>query len=270
MLGSIRKKNIKNMKTDELEYHRPIDHFEYNSKISSKYISHFTPKFEMLLKIIENGFRPNECDEFQIYKQDYFELEVLNNWYTKLAGGIASIDTLTHPVPMVSFCDIPNKLSTKHRIKYGKYCIVLTKRWAISKGLSPLIYVPKNSKIHTIINSINIIKDRLVQQNQEEGNGCPEIIQLNEKLESLFEFIKPYINKNNDYKFYDEREWRYTPPSLVPFDPDNEANYLSFGKDDFLFAIVQNSQEKNIILTKLRSKFGYISSKRIKIKRLSK
>lgn len=250
----------------ELEYNRHVDHFEFSSKISSKYVSHFTPKFDTLLKIVENGFRPNECDEFQIYKQDYLELEVLNNFHTALAVGCDKVDSLIHKVPMICFSDIPHRFASKHRLKYGKYCISLTKRWAIDKGLSPLIYVPKSSKIHVLLKAINSIKDRLVLLNRKKSNEIPEIIQLSQKLDLLFEFIKPYINRNNNYKFYDEREWRYTLPSSIPLDQENLDSYLRFTKDDFLLAVVQNAKEKNILLEKLRNKFGYISSKRIKIK----
>ena len=253
---------------DITEYKRQVDHFEYNSKISSKYLSHFTPKFETLLKIVDNGFMPKECDEFQIYKLDYLELEVLKNFYSKLAGGDENVDELIHKVPMSCFCDIPHKIASRHRREYGKYCVAMTKQWAISKGLSPLIYVPKNSKIHFLLKSIGSIKDRLVKINQDDGFDIPEVIQLNQQLELLFEFIKPYFNKTDNYKYYDEREWRYTPPASIPFDSSDTNQYLKFDKEDFYFAIVQNAKEKNILLERLRDKFGYISSKRIKVKKI--
>lgn len=253
---------------DVIEYKRHVDHFEYNSKISTKYLSHFTPKFDTLLKIVDNGFMPKECDEFQIYKQDYQEIEILSNFYSMLAGGIENVDSLIHQVPMSCFCDIPHKIASRHRRVYGKYCFIMTKEWAISKGFSPLIYVPKDSKIHFLLKSIGSIKDRLVQINQDEGFNIPAVTQLNQQLNLLFEFIKPYINKSDNYKYYDEREWRYTPPAKIPFDSLDTTQYVKFGKNDFCFAIVQNAKEKSILLERLRDKFGYISSKRIKIKKI--
>lgn len=247
---------------------REVNHFEYNSKISSKYVSHFTSKFDTLLKIVDNGFKPTECDEFQIYKDDYLELEVLHEFYSKLVKEDENIDDLTHPIPMSCFCDIPHKIASKHRKKYGKYCIAMTKDWAISKGFSPLIYVAKDSKIHCLLNTIYCIKDRLVRINENDNLAIPEVAQLNEQLESLFEFIKPYFNKVGNYKYYDEREWRFTPPAMIPFDSSDTDHYVKFNKDDFYVAIVQNAKEKSMLLEKLRDKFGYLSSKRIKIQKI--
>lgn len=255
------------MPETDIEYDRQIEHFELNSRISSKYVTHFTRQFDTILKIVDNGFRPNECNEFQIYRQDYLELEVLNDWYTALAGGIENIENLIHQVPMICFSDIPYKMTSVHRKKYGKYCIALSKKWAIKKGLSPLIYVPKDSKIHAILISITSLKKSISRLSIADDDNYPHILNLNRQIDLLCEFVKPYINKINNYKFYDEREWRYTPV-INHADPDNLDNYLKFNKNDFLFAIVQNTKEKNVLLEKLRDKFGYISTKQVKIKKI--
>lgn len=241
---------------------RSVDHFEYNTQISSNYVSHFTSKFETLLEIVDKGFLINGCNEIEVYKKDYFELEVLSNFYTAIAGSTDKPDELIHKIPMVCFCDIPIKFAKRHVKEFGRYCIAMTKKWAISNGLSPIIYMPSNSRTHVILRSINSLKDRLVNIKDNNGIEIPEIIQLNQQLEKLFEYIKPYINKVGDYKFYDEREWRY----LSKLIDNSKKQYLVFSKTDFHFALVQKAQEKHILLERLRNKFGYISSKRIKIK----
>jgi hypothetical protein len=251
-------------KMPESDFQRKVDHFEFNSKVSSKYLSHFTPNFNTLLKIVESGFRPSECDEFQIYKKDYLEIEALKSWYSALAGGESEIEAYSHKIPMVCFCDIPYNIGSKHRRRYGLYSIVLKKEWAISKGLSPIIYVPKDSKVHVILKNIDSLNNRLLRVS--EISEIPEIIQINQQLGVLFEFIKPYINANKDYKFYDEREWRYTPPSMIEYDPNDSTQYLKFKKEDFLFAIVRSVKEQHLLLQALRERFGYVSSKRVKIK----
>ncbi|MBN1184315.1 MAG: hypothetical protein JXB49_18640 [Bacteroidales bacterium] len=244
---------------------RTVDHIEFSSKVSTKYLSHFTPKFDSLLKIVETGFRPSECDEFQIHKKDFMEVEAIKTWYSALAGGEENIETFTHKVPMVCFCDIPHKLANRHRKEYGMYCLAMKKKWAIAKGLSPIIYIPEESKVHVVLRTIDSLKNRLAGIGQEKD--IPQILQINTQLELLFEFIKPYINKKDNYKFYDEREWRYTPPSYTTYDSKDISQYLKFNKEDFEFAIVKNAREKDLLLKALTDKFGYISSKRIKIKK---
>lgn len=246
-------------------YQKNIDHFEFNSKVSTKYLSHFTPKFENLLKIIDSGFRPSECDEYEIYKKDYIEINALKNWYSDLNGEEDKVESYKKKIPMVCFCDIPYTNASQHRRKYGLYSIALKKEWGIAQGLSPIIYLPKDSKVHVILKNLYCLRNRLIRVTEEYE--IPDAILINQQLEILFEFIKPYINEKRDYKFYDEREWRYIPPAFIEYSMDDTSQYLNFKKEDFLFAVVRTSKEKNQLLEALRNKYGYISSKRIKIKK---
>lgn len=125
-----------------------VDHFDYTTKVSTKYLSHFTPEFETLLKIVETGFRPSFCDEYKIYQKDYAETEALKSWYAALAGGETEVENFEHQVPMVCFCDTPHRIASNHRRVYGYYCITMNKSWAVDKGLSPITYIPKDAKTH--------------------------------------------------------------------------------------------------------------------------
>lgn len=250
------------------DFRRQVDHFETNSKVSTSYLSHFTDRFENLKEIIETGFRPSECDETKIYEQDYQELEVIRAWSSRFAGENTETEgnneTHEHKVPMVCFCDIPLKAITRHRKQYGPYSISLTKAWGIANGVSPMIYIPKDSDIHAIFRTIAAIKNRLSRTVSTEESGSIQMIQ---QLDKLFELVKPYQCSTTGYKFYDEREWRYTPTTAFPFNPEDTTQYLKFEKADIISITVRNTKEKNQLIGVLREKFGYISSKRIKIKK---
>lgn len=250
------------------DFRRQVDHFETNSKVSTSYLSHFTDKFENLKKIVETGFRPSECDETKIYEQDYQELEAIRAWSARFYGENTAPEGNNendkHKVPMVCFCDIPLKAITSHRKEYGPYCISLTKAWGIANGVSPMIYVPKDSDIHTIFRTISAIKNCLSRTVSTEESGSIQMIQ---QLDKLFEFVKPYQDDKLGKKFYDEREWRYTPSTAFPFNPEDTTQYLKFEKTDIISITVRNTQEKNQLIGVLREKFGYISSKKIKIKK---
>jgi hypothetical protein len=231
---------------------------DYNSKLSTKHISHFTKEFENIKKIVEEGFKPHECEEFAIDEQPTESQKILINWYAFFFGKTEDdyIAGRNRTIPMVCFCDIPLKLTEIHRKRYGKYAIMLTKQWAIKHEINPLIYAPQNSTIHSLFNGINSIVDTPTRD-----PDCPETSQLREKIKRLHGYIKPYMNEAEDYKYYDEREWRYVPML------NGENKNLEFQKQDFVRAIVQTAEEKRELLRVLRAKFGKIQNDMVKIKK---
>ncbi|MDR3235818.1 MAG: hypothetical protein LBT48_03720 [Prevotellaceae bacterium] len=214
---------------------------DYNSKISTKYVSHFTSEFENLKGIIENGFKSNENKELAIDESPTDSQKIFSKFYTQLTGITENEYKNTfNSIPMVCFCDIPKKLIKQHLKEYGEYGIGLTKEWAIKCGISPVIYLPQKSRLHSLLNSIN----KLVKQ----------LPQLKEQIDNLREYIKPYMNDKENKKYYDEREWRYVPPLQV-FDTDNTETYLKFEKEDICFIVVKTSKEKKEIQKILQAKF---------------
>ena len=231
---------------------------DYNSNLSTKNVTHFTPEFENLKGIVENGFNPNEIKELAIYERPTQGQRTLSDFFTALFGKCEEtehIDT-TYPIPMVCFCDIPLKLAKTHRKKYGHYGILLTKEWAIRNKISPIIYIPENSALHDIFNALAAIIDKI------NDESCPEAHQMAEEINKLREYIKAYMQDAEKYKYYDEREWRYIP---LYFNPEEMNTYLTFEKKDFVGAIVRTKGEKEKLLKILREKFGKIKSSTIKV-----
>lgn len=164
---------------------------------SSNCIIHYTNDIQNLYSILKNGFFPSYCKEKISLKSDF----------------------KTFAVPIVSFCDIPLSQVKDHMLKYGEYGIGLTIEWASNLGLNPVQYLEKSSTLNQgISNIMNFLH-----------NDWHEIIDDDDDFEKFYDetyrgavcvlqSIKNYSNeliRNNinlgEYKFYDEREWRYSP-----------------------------------------------------------
>ncbi len=92
-----------------------------NKRLSSDHLYHFTKSPETISKIINNGFRFSLCDESITFK------------------------SLSKNLFNISFCDIRFEESENHRKCYGDNSIVLSKKWGIKNGISPVRYIHKNS-----------------------------------------------------------------------------------------------------------------------------
>lgn len=156
--------------------------------LSSNTIIHFTNTKEELEGILTNNFNVHYCKE----------AITLNN------------KPLTFYVPMVSFCDIPLSEVKSHISRYGAYGLGLTKEWAERNGLNPVLYLEKNSDLSKSYRTAyfdycgggKLVKDL------DEHEKC---------IVNILRYIKNYQNdlKRNEiiknYRFSDEREWRYVP-----------------------------------------------------------
>lgn len=164
--------------------------------ISTNSIVHYTKNLENLLQILKTGFSMKYC------REDFFWKE----------------STLKYAYPMVCFCDIPLSEVKKHLDSYGHYGIGLKKDWAIKNGLNPVLYLEKQSSL----------SESLMQQimrfhkNKKEVLINPEIKKIDEvwrqELITLCSYVKNYdgdliieSETKKDYRFYDEREWRFVP-----------------------------------------------------------
>ena len=120
-------------------------------------------------------------------------------------------------VPMVCFCDIPFTEVSKLTKEYGCYGIGLSKKWAMEKGLNPVLYFDSKSKATRILNAIEYLSNSIVNYTNEE-NIAHKSQNLKKEYEGLLGYIKNYKNISSkvgkippDYIFYNEREWRYVP-----------------------------------------------------------
>lgn len=120
-------------------------------------------------------------------------------------------------IPMTSFCDLTiMQLSNDsvHRKDFGEFGIGLTKEWGIRKGVSPVMYVHKESQqTKRLYRLIKTLKDFRKRTNNDET-----IDTIEQEMIDSFKYIKPYTGNwqkgkrvRNKITFYNEREWRYSP-----------------------------------------------------------
>lgn len=163
--------------------------------VSAQTLFQFTKELNTLEKILDSqGFWPKYCLEY--------------DWKQLFA------------VPECSFCDIPLVAIRNHIGNYGEFGIGMKKQWGIHKGLSPVMYYIKGSEM-----SKNIFK---ILDNVKNKNR--ELIYKQLALTKMYKGKNPRICTTDDeYLYYNEREWRYIPPLLDPAlliqKFDNEKNF---------------------------------------------
>jgi hypothetical protein len=249
---------------EEIFDRRQIAHIERSTIISSNHVTHFTPKFSTLLKIIDQGFRPSYCNESPVYLKEYEELEALTRL---IHAELPNIENVR--IPMVCFCDIPIKHSYSQKKLFGKYGIALKKDWAISKWITPVTYVAENTKNHSLLFSIYALVDNAIDFHR--GDECrtevnPYLINLQNSIQRYMDYVKPYFNFKDNRKYYDEREWRYIPDNFLEEDRENTERYLKFNLNDIYQIIVTNAKERRIVVKLLKERFNDGSKNIVKIK----
>jgi len=176
-------------------------------KVTSESLFHFTDSIENLENILKNKFYLTFCkEEFKLSTQLY-----------------------SNYLPMISFCDIPLSLAKEQISNYGYYAIGMSKEWGISNRLNPVLYLESNS---IIANDINNSRQELTKMNDiivdvaKTSKFFPKglipitdnVTQIVDSYLNTLRFIKNYkgtlirMEKTyHNYRFYDEREWRYIP-----------------------------------------------------------
>lgn len=156
--------------------------------LSSNSLIHLTEEKESLIGILKEDFIIKYCREI---------VQTTEGWY----GGA---------VPMVSFCDIPLSQIKKHINSYGKYGIGLKKEWALRNGLNPVLYIEKESHLAKIF--------RIALNTVLPGINIQDLSITDESVIEVMRFSKNYQGrlvtkkvKIDNYRFSDEREWRYVP-----------------------------------------------------------
>ena len=175
----------------------------YNNSDSTIY--HFTKNIESLISILDKGFYPHICEE---------DMSIV----------LPNYDNMTVGIPMVCFTDIPLVQSEKHRKEYGFYGIGLNKKWAIENGLAPISYFIKDTtswKLYNYIQKavVTTYEELIKEEQKNKISKCNEYVDRFEGIIKAFieysGYIKPYSSDifNSSVKpFYEENEWRYTPP----------------------------------------------------------
>lgn len=219
--------------------------------LSSNTLTHFTKQKDALFGILENNFKIFFC------KEAVFLGNKSQNFYC----------------PMVSFCDIPMSEIKDHIKKYGSYGIGLTKEWALKSGLNPVLYIAPNSALSrsykTAMNHFVFHPDKSGKDATHEELALLDILRYMKNYEGPLERKGESIK---DYRFSDEREWRYVPDfaneeeMLVPkkiyeAKPDEYSNVhidhrLKFEPNDIKYIIIKDDSEIRDIISHLRQVNG--------------
>lgn len=252
--------------------------------VSSNSIIHYTKELSSLRGIIREGFKIKYCSE-----------------RITTRGG----QKYERAFPMVCFCDLPLTHSFAHISSYGNYGIGLSKKWARRRGINPVQYVDYNSHVGNALRQAlaqvteRKIVDYVIQEDiayateddivtkeveipvYDVDPESPEGNDTRAYIETIIMNTKNYegelarggkvVKKN--YRFYDEREWRYVPSReeisgnqrilwLNEYEEDKEmynlplADFrLTFGIDDISYMIVDTEEEVAPLIATLKERF---------------
>jgi len=216
--------------------------------LSSNSLIHFTNSKNALMNILNEEFGIKYCSE-EIITPD---------------------GNLMYAFPMVSFCDIPLSKIKDHIIKYGNYGIGLTKEWGQKHGLNPVLYVDKNSTVGSNYYSAfdELFIGKKISDLSETELKLLDVVRYMKNYEA--DLITPKINIKI-YRFADEKEWRYVPPTIEAhmivknevyrankdkINASIETLRLGFEPRDIKYVIIDNDTEISEFIDCLRKAKG--------------
>jgi hypothetical protein len=194
-------------------------------------------------------------------------------------------------VPMVSFCDLRLSELKDHMDKYGKYGIGLSKDWANRKGLNPVFYVSRHCPFtDTFISAVEQLH-RQLDWHFDSAKATQASTTYMSILNS-YRYIKNYEGDlirqgkvvNENYRFADEREWRFVPSlsdQLLPFVAIEKMNSarkkenlnsgishlpLEFQPEDIRYLIIDQDEERVDLIRHLqvaKSRFDERTKRRL-------
>ena len=219
--------------------------------LSASTVIHFTKEKRCLFGILRDGFRVFYCRE-------------------SIAFGKKRLNPR---VPMVSFCDIPLSEIKIQISKYGSYGIGLTKEWAIRNGLTPILYIESKSRLAQ--SYLSIFQHAILSNPKYTTDYCDH----EKAIIDILRYIKNYeytLDRKGrripNYRFSDEREWRFIPPdekgrSLILSEevysrnPEAENKKLAklrlgFKPNDIKYIIIRDDSEIEELVDLLRKTMG--------------
>lgn len=223
--------------------------------VSSNTLFHFTNSIDKLSSIVNNGFLVSYC-----------------------------LEPIEIAFPMISFCDINLSQASNHFESYGYYAIGMKKEWAIKNKLNPVLYIESNSYLK---DQLFESMENLSETNQEEFEKFKKMINFTANFQR---FHKPYQGelkrengRINNYKFYNEREWRFIPDikldirpamgikeykkfqKLNPKKPHFDNLGLKFKAQDIKYLIVKSEDEIPKIMDYISELSNFGSHKEIQL-----
>ena len=149
---------------------------------------HFTKSKETLKLIFKNGFWPRYC------------LENIK-WV-----GQEGADYMAFP--MVCFCDIPLGRISDHVGFYGEFGLGMTKEWANSNGLNPILYLATDNNLSSEMSALNTHASNMEESHKESAKKTMRYIYMHTKPTDGHMIVE---GKPLEKEFYQESEWRYVP-----------------------------------------------------------
>lgn len=239
---------------------------EFNQK-KINHIFHYTDNFEVLLKILKNGFAPSYCAE--------------------------RINNVEYYIPMVSFCNIPLR-DVDLYMRYGKYGIGMSLEWALKNSISPVVYIHETTPFRNFhVNMISTHFKRMFNEvfnNQkiedlenrvnnfdysEYDKNLSEITEISTSAIQFFKNWKAFY-KGREIITYQEREWRFIPKiengKKLITDNDNEFNEIKnkkfrkkphlpdyavelTGIENIRYILINNENQRERVINVLNKRF---------------
>lgn len=205
----------------------------------SNTLFHFTKSRDTLKLILKNGFWPRYC------------LEDVG-WL-----GYDTHDYVAYP--MVCFCDIPLSRIADHVGFYGEFGIGLTRQWAESNGLNPILYVAGENSVSASFRELNEQAHKHTEAKHKDASKVTMRYLLAHSKPAQGKMVVD--GKPVDKLFYQESEWRYVPKSkkihayLVKSEFENVDKLLSgnnltrehciikFGPKDIKYIFVKSDSD---------------------------
>lgn len=226
--------------------------------ISSNYLFHFTDTKHNLLSILKNGIQVRYSLEDFSYLESTFQIDLWEEVSKGDAPGRIEKSEKNEKIrkcaiPMVCFSDIPLSMVLRHTEVYGRYALGFKKQWGANRGINPICYITQDSDLASTIKTFNSITKNIGECNENYvyRNIFTKILRFTKPYEGLFQ-KGDYVNEN--YRFYDEREWRYVEKNdCRPFlsenkfykcnDNDKVVRHLNMSMEDIQYILVDNKDE---------------------------
>jgi hypothetical protein len=232
-----------------------------NMNPKSHTLFHFTKSADVLKLIMKNGFWPRYCLE---------DVEWL---------GYDGFDFIAYP--MVCFCDIPLSRAQEHVKFYGEYGIGLTKEWAESNKITPILYVSSNNNLkktfRKIVDNTYYISDD--DKKEKAKQNVRYLLAHSKPTEGNMVVAGSVVAK----EFYQESEWRYVPENAIikdylkktEFDDDNilksnneltfQSSIIKFTPKDVKYIFVKSDSDIPEIINFIQAELDGFPNADIKV-----
>lgn len=222
-------------------------------KPKSNTLFHFTKSRETLKLILKNGFWPRYC------------LEDVG-WL-----GYQGYEYIAYP--MVCFCDIPLSRISDHVGFYGEFGIGLTREWAESNGMNPVLYVAGENRLAATFRDIANFTAGIGDEKLAEQCGTALRYQLAHTKPVQGTMVVD--GKPVEKLFYQESEWRCVPingnldPYLIKATFDDEKkldavnadtkkhSMIKFGPRDVKYIFVKSDADIPDVVNFIQSELDY-------------